>query len=281
LVGRFFMEHPHARGAEILDADLLTLLRLGKSFRFKGSRFAAAMRPAPALQRQAEILNTSFNINVRQRPDEDLQPAMKLFNLMRHKLAAPNQFWRKTWLAIKHSGVWVQEQIDPWRPYALYKMGLRGAYVVVRTEQSPNPDSRVMVSAHERDALGLPQVQLNWQLSALDKKSIKVTMESFDAELRRLNLGRLALSPWLDDPAQAWKFDMLISKNPIAGYHHMGTTRMSDTPQTGVVDANAKVHGIDNLYVAGSSVFPTSGWANPTLTILALAMKLGDHLKRA
>jgi choline dehydrogenase-like flavoprotein len=62
-------------------------------------------------------------------------------------------------------------------------------------------------------------------------------------------------------------------------HHHMGTTRMSEQPKTGVVDANCKVHGVDNLYIAGSSVFPTSGYANPTWTIIALALRLSDHLK--
>ncbi len=62
--------------------------------------------------------------------------------------------------------------------------------------------------------------------------------------------------------------------------HHMGTTRMSDDPKTGVVDADCRVHGLSNLYIAGSSVFPTSGYANPTLTIVALALRLGDELRR-
>jgi choline dehydrogenase-like flavoprotein len=64
-------------------------------------------------------------------------------------------------------------------------------------------------------------------------------------------------------------------------WHHMGTTRMADDPRRGVVDVACRVHGIRNLYVAGSSVFPTSGFASPTLTIVALALRLADHLKLA
>ena len=70
----------------------------------------------------------------------------------------------------------------------------------------------------------------------------------------------------------------MISKNPIGGYHHMGTTRMGADAAQSVVDANLKVHGLANLYMAGSSVFPTGGWVNPTLTILALSFRLADHL---
>jgi choline dehydrogenase-like flavoprotein len=65
----------------------------------------------------------------------------------------------------------------------------------------------------------------------------------------------------------------------LGGFHHMGTTRMADSPEHGVVDANCRVHGVDNLYIAGSSVFTTSGASNPTLTIVALALRLADHLR--
>ncbi|MDT8406008.1 MAG: GMC family oxidoreductase [Methylococcales bacterium] len=81
------------------------------------------------------------------------------------------------------------------------------------------------------------------------------------------------------DRDRLWQFDPLISNHPIGGYHHMGTTRMADNPRHGVVDAEGKVHGIDNLYIAGSSVFPTVDWANPTLTILALSLRLAEHLR--
>ena len=103
-------------------------------------------------------------------------------------------------------------------------------------------------------------------------------METFGAELRRLGLGDVAPSPWLFDDSVPWEFDRLVSKNPIGGYHHMGTTRMSVDPKAGVTDGDSKVHGLANLHVAGSSLFPTGGWANPTLTILALAFRTADHL---
>ena len=118
----------------------------------------------------------------------------------------------------------------------------------------------------------------HWAVSEIDKRTVLVTMQALDAEVRRLGLGRVEPMPWLTDPAVPWEFDRLISKNPIGGYHHMGTTRMSAEPTRGVTDGNARVHGLANLYVAGSSLFPTSGWANPTLTILALAFRLADHL---
>ena len=172
----------------------------------------------------------------------------------------------------------MQEWADPYRPWLLTKVSDRRIYAVVRTEQSPNPESRVLLDPSRPDALGLPRLQLNWAVQEIDKRTVRVTMEQFGAELARLGLGRVDPMPWLYDDSVDWEFDRLVSKNPIGGYHHMGTTRMSADARTGVTDGNARVHCLANLHVAGSSLFPTGGWANPTLTILALAFRLADHL---
>ena len=136
-------------------------------------------------------------------------------------------------------------------------------------EQRPNPDSRVTLSPTRRDALGLPRPELSWRLTDEDADSLRRTLAIVAAELgaSRIGRGRIVVpseSPW---------------KQMVGGYHHMGTTRMSESPQSGVVDARCRVHGIDNLWIAGSSVFPTVGYANPTLTIVALALRLAAHLR--
>ena len=139
-------------------------------------------------------------------------------------------------------------------------------------EQAPNPDSRITLSP-VRDAIGLRRVQLDWRLTDLDRRTYRAAAGIFSSELTRLELGELQLEPWLrcapvGDPC-------------VAGTaHHMGTTRMADDPRRGVVDRNCRVHGMHNLYVAGSSVFPTGGWALPTFTIVALALRLADHLQQ-
>lgn len=278
MVGRTFMDHVHCRGGEVIADDPLRVLSFGKSFRHRGRRFAAAFRPGEPLQRSEETLNVSFTVNVRKPAGKPLGAFVRGFNYMRHSMAAPNRAWRKAWYAIKLSGAAMQERVDPYRPWLLTKISDRRIYTVVRCEQAPNPESRITLDADSRDALGKPRVRLHWAVTPLEKHSVRVAMGAFDSELRRLGLGRLEPSPWLQDPNLDWVFDPLISKNSIAGYHHMGTTRMSTDPATGVVDADGKVHGIANLYVAGSSVFPTCGWANPTLTILALSLRLADHL---
>jgi choline dehydrogenase-like flavoprotein len=147
----------------------------------------------------------------------------------------------------------------------------------VRAEQAPNPDSRVQLS-NEVDALGMLKVNLDWRLSSQDKETVAGVCKQLDVEFQRLGKGRIKPSQWLADPAPEWPVDPTVSKHPIGGYHHMGTTRMSDSPSQGVVDANCRIHDYANLYIAGSSVFPTGGWANPTLTILALTNRLAEHL---
>jgi choline dehydrogenase-like flavoprotein len=138
-------------------------------------------------------------------------------------------------------------------------------------EQVPNPASRVTLS-DERDPLGIPRAQLDWRLSELDREGVAKLARTVGTELGRLGAGRLRLRDWTLETG-GWPEDLQ------GGHHHMGTTRMADDPKAGVVDRNCRVHGIDNLYVAGSSVFPTAGYANPTLTILALTLRLADHLR--
>ena len=155
---------------------------------------------------------------------------------------------------------------------AFHKLGIRDVALVVRAEQSPNPNSRVVLS-NQRDALGVQRAALDWRLTDLDVRSVRGLVRALDEELQRTKLGRVETEPWLADGTSSWRTDPLISSHPIGGYHHMGTTRMSDDPRFGVTDPHGRVHGIENLYVVGSSVFPTAGWANPTLTIAALALR--------
>lgn len=277
-VGRYFMEHPHARGGRVHSTHMWRLLKLfARSHRLNGQRVAASLRPGEKLQESRGLLNTSFTLACRQHPDERMFMGMRAYQTLKHQLT-PTKSNRRMWLATKRLAVWLHERIDPFRPWLLNKLNLRGTYIVVRAEQAPNPSSRVELSS-ERDELGVPRLSLNWQFSPLDKYSVRETMLAFDHELKRLNLGQVEIAPWLMDNKTEWQVDPLISSHAIGGYHHMGTTRMSAQAQTGVVDSDCKVHGIDNLYIAGSSVFTTSGWANPTLTLTALALRLGEHLK--
>ena len=137
-----------------------------------------------------------------------------------------------------------------------------------RVEQTPDPESRVTLAGGP-DALGMPQADVSWQIRDRDMETLARGLELIGAELGARRLGRL----WRSVDAEG-RFDWQLE----AGGHHMGTTRMAARPEDGVVDADCKVFGTENLYVAGSSVFVTGGHANPTLTLVALAERLADHL---
>lgn len=134
-------------------------------------------------------------------------------------------------------------------------------------EQSPNPDSRVSLIG-EKDRFGLNRIQLDWRVTNEDLLRLKRTHETIAAAIGAAGLGRMQIG--ISDPP-----DHSIA---FSGYHHMGTTRMHADASQGVVDANCRLHSVQNLYMAGSSVFTTGGCANPTLTITAMAIRLADHL---
>ena len=138
-------------------------------------------------------------------------------------------------------------------------------------EQVPNPDSRVTLG-EECDALGQRKVCVDWRLTPLDCHTYRTAARLFGNELARACDGRFQPEAWVEQDDDAVP--------PVYGTsHHLGTTRMADTPDKGVVDSHCRVHGVDNLYVAGSSVFPTGGWAFPTFTIVALSLRLAEHLR--
>jgi choline dehydrogenase-like flavoprotein len=139
-------------------------------------------------------------------------------------------------------------------------------------EQAPNRTSRVKLSS-QKDALGMPKIQMDWHMTDLELKTVGVMTETVRSEFARLGLGTWRPHAWLDDRGEGWQEHLSDCS------HHMGTTRMAESRLTGVVDPQCAVFGVKGLYIAGSSVFPTSGYANPTLTIVALALRLADHLK--
>jgi len=144
--------------------------------------------------------------------------------------------------------------------------------IAIRTqiETSPNPHSRVLLS-DKKDRLGMRRLILDWKMTQQDLTNF----ERFQTVLfQGLRASGFDVRPFRHETDEAgWPVTILPGK------HHMGTTRMHTDPEQGVVDANSKVHDVNNLYVAGSSVFPTSGQANPMLTVVALSIRLAHHVK--
>lgn len=147
-----------------------------------------------------------------------------------------------------------------------------GARISVAVEQAPLFDNHIALSSSERDFAGTPRVELHWQKTELEYRTIVEGLKLMGGALIETDIGRLRMDKWLSKGLD------YPTDGEIAGYHHMGGTRMSADPNLGVVDTNCRVHGMQNLFVGGSSIFTTGGYANPTLPIVAFSHRLGDHL---
>ncbi|WP_297795420.1 GMC family oxidoreductase [uncultured Eudoraea sp.] len=259
VVGRYFMEHLEVKSAELwLKNPLSTRLY---TFDFDTRNPRAELAITEAIQKEYGILNgsaslTALEIASKQTPLIDLwnnEDPRKSFD----KLVANFRESREKNTSRKDD--------DGNRAFELY----------TRMEQAPNPNSRVMLS-DELDALGVPRPQLNWELTNLDKYSIRSMYHILGEQIGKARIGRIKVEEFL------WEEnDNIMPAHLGGGWHHMGTTRMSTDPNKGVVDANCKVHGINNLFLAGSGCFATAGAPNPTLTLVALSLRLSNHLKHS
>jgi choline dehydrogenase-like flavoprotein len=135
-------------------------------------------------------------------------------------------------------------------------------------EMEPDPENRVMLS-DERDVYGQPLPLVRHRCTERDRRSLLELHEALADDFARAGVGRLETDLAQADP---WPIDQDAS-------HHMGTTRMGLDPKTSVADAHGRVHAVENVYMAGASLFPTSGCANPTFTIVALSIRLARHLR--
>ncbi len=292
MVGRCFMEHPHVAVGHFLPADPSFTGRFYIKREVRGELVKGVHVPDEATTRANQLLGISISLeppgysigdffNKWPRPvvlaltrmERLLQTYPRVFTAVRqterfirrlHVSDAHHQFSRALYQYLQQvrSGTAVAVPSPVQLPiYRIY----------CRSEQVPNRDSRVRLD-RDRDALGVRRALLDWRLTSQDTESIARACELFARAVGRAGAGRA----WLPGPdeKEGWK------KRIVGGPHHMGTTRMSVDPRDGVVDADCRVHGMHNLFIAGSSVFPTGGHANPTLTLLALAFRLAEHLKQ-
>jgi len=160
-------------------------------------------------------------------------------------------------------------------PAVLPSDGLSIYHLQFQAEQVPNPHARVTLG-EDADEFGMRRLVVSPRTTAHDIESVIRCHRLLDERLRAAGLGRLRY-----DEGELRDAVVTSTEHVNSGAHHLGTTRMSEDPAFGVVDRDCRVHGVTNLYAVGGSVMPTSGHANPTLTIVALALRLGEHLASA
>ncbi|WP_428425495.1 FAD-dependent oxidoreductase [Methylibium sp.] len=147
--------------------------------------------------------------------------------------------------------------------------------ITVICEPAPDRNSRVTLS-DQRDALGVPRIRMDWRLGDQVKRTVDRSLAVFADELRVAEVADVDLPPPIE--GGEWPYTRGTPTDNLGTWHHMSTTRMNDSPRRGVVDRDCRIHGMSNLYAAGSSVFPTCGANFPTITICALSLRLADHL---
>jgi len=277
LVGRYFMEHPHGRLGRVDSPDAYRIWTTYQKHYPRGSvPLAPVLRPSRGLQEREGILNTALTFKLQPPPDGGQPIAKRAYQSLKHQLS-PTRTNRTLWHFYNRLRRTYLRHKAPLMRRA-ERRGSRQLYAMIRAEQAPNPASRVTLS-HRMDAFGNPRADVDWRMNAQDKHTLRVLATTLADGLHGQALGTFTRESWIDDSDPAWPVDPTVGNHPIGGYHHMGTTRMAETPRQGVTDKNCQVFGYSNLFVAGSSLFSTAGWANPTLTIVALAHRLANHLR--
>lgn len=262
-IGRCFMEHPSYRDIGVVVPEQAMPLRdLGRQ------EIEITARPSPAVQRENELVNALVFL----RPEaqgadsEGVRSAKSVYDDLRSG-QLPESFF-------PHLG----EILTDLRGVANYSWRrFTGAYdtvghfmLTVALEQAPNRESRVTL-ADTRDALGMPHAKLDWRFTDLDREALLRLLTLIGRDLGASGFGRLRLDIAEDGSD--------LDERATGSNHLMGTARMHPDPAQGVVDRNCLLHGTTNVYVTGSAVFPTAGASSPTYTIVALALKLSDHLR--
>lgn len=292
LVGKFFMEHPLIKlGVLIPKKRNLFDIATAYDLRWRDDTLGMGRLDVQEdVQRKYQLLNTTLLLVPRPKGynSVSIQALKTLFSFKNKPLKAGEVF---TYIEKMIKGLneiialtldkYLLKQnkysisLGGWSHLQNNSQRFESFEVCAVIEQAPNPKICLELSS-EIDSLGMKKLKpIQWDWSELEIKTIKKVEELFTKEIADAGLGKFCSSLEINSEGQ------LKLPQSYGGYHHMGTTRMHPDSEQGVVDENCKVHGISNLYIAGSSVFPTGSFANPTLTIMALAIRLADHLKHS
>jgi choline dehydrogenase-like flavoprotein len=270
VVGRYFQDHPNGHCALIDSRDVGRLQELYGLLYRKRVRYLPRLVLSPAVQESEQVLSCAAYPVFHFGEGSGIEASRRVYRAARGG-RRPHQLRRELGRMVRDAPRLV--------PVA-YRRLVHGRASLVRPstvtlqthgEQAPSPDSRVTLS-DRRDRLGERLPKVDWRLGEQERRTAEVMVGQVAEQFARLGLGEVRPESWLATPE--WGSHVTDS------YHHMGTTRLGTDPRTSVLDPDGQVHGVGGLFLTGSSAFPAAGFVNPTLMIAALAIRLGDHLKR-
>ncbi|WP_019140822.1 FAD-dependent oxidoreductase [Noviherbaspirillum massiliense] len=277
LVGRFFMDHPRLLTGNIRFRKEWARNKLfdvkyhymNSAVAAHGTCIAAQFALTPEVLEQERLLNARVWFSS-VFPGEGSAGAQALFRCKQALLQKEQADWKLS----KDLLTMVAHPIDTlgygytrlFQPRWL----IQGVKFQLIVEPDPDPNSRVTLSPTQKDRLGMNRVRVDWRLGEQVKRTFDRTLALLADDMQRSGVADVTLDPPVE--GRNWPSDL------EGTWHHMGTTRMHDSPKHGVVDRNCLVHGMTNLYVAGSSVFPTAGANFPTITLAALTFRLSEHI---
>lgn len=297
LVGRYLLDHPSARVASFSQSAIPSMSQLYGFYGLRGARgvsmYMHGLTPTARVQEEEGLLNCAAYTMGERAPDDPWSAAKRIA-----KRRSPN-YLSDAHAILRSPGIMAKGlarlafQSDRF-PKALsrfavnqvlrYRPGLAveeyltrgvphklvGLSIDAICEQAPDRDNRIQLSTM-KDRFGMPLPVARWRIGELETRTLARLAEILRREFGKAGLPQPVIAPWISD-RDARGADIIDMG------HSAGTTRMAADPARGVVDADCKVHGIDGLYMAGASIFPTCGHANPTLMIMAFAYRLADHL---
>jgi choline dehydrogenase-like flavoprotein len=272
VVGRYFQDHPGV-AFPVKPMDGKRFSAAYDSGRRDGLRYAIKVVTSEAFQRAERTLHMGSEIYYPITDDDPITAAKDLLNILRRPALLgnlPSALGKVARRPHKVVGAAYRHFVQGIPP----SVGGSNPHVGLGGEQQPNPQSRVTLG-QETDVLGLRRTALDWRLTAEDTDSISKFAKRLAAEWSRLGVAKMDTENIELKGRESGKHGGYVDAS-----HHMGTTRMGTDLKTSVVDARCRVHGYENLYIGSSSVFPTGGFSNPTLTVIALCLRIADELKQ-
>lgn len=272
LVGRFYQDHVGFYGARLRPLHWRLFRHLLASFLSGRQKYLPKLQLSPAFQSAHGLLNVTGNIAVEESPSSPLQTLRRLRRLLGAARRDPGERANLADVArlLQAPLALLPLLASTWRG-RVHLPREASFFLIGNAETEPLPDSRILLS-DQRDGHGLERALVSWRVSDRTLEALRAYFSAVKRTLEGAGIAEVTLTPSLSDPSLDWK------AKAYSLYHHMGATRMAHSPREGVVDGNGRVHGVENLYIAGTSVLPTGSASNPTFTALALALRLADHL---